>query len=564
MNNTAWVKDAGSFATSTPSMYTRATTKETEKAALLSKATHQATMAAKSIVQSGGTDSTALSTARAAAQSALCPGKSKRAPLSRRQAKRHAEIISSMALMSAIEQMSVRAPSPAGPPSNVEFQAEDSGPHSVVSVSHGSGGKNDITNQATGSTKQTETTASKETIEEPKKILEEPKEQKDTPELDAVINAMASEDDDIAAIQLGNTDESTLSDHKERYVATESMEQELKYNPRQTEKPRKATNLLRYFAKRADPCTNEDDVPSIDILTPRSRASTSDLASHVQLCDPIYDSTSPRRNSTIEEREPRDAEEAARGSHGAAAGRDEESQESQTSCSSTWEGSAHTEDDDNPCESFETDHSSNAPGFMQKNVDPFLHTLSHVFSCGPIKSTRRLTIKGVPAAVGDDYRDDVEVFEDNYDDVRDKAPRRQRRIPRGGQKSLDTFESEDILSSLNAKSTDSDISAILNEEKLSNYRKQSMESIVLRSLAGQAAARVPALTGGDERSLRSRLNHPAESYGPPPNASYENDSNEAVARFQFPRPDPDEGTFKSKKRFKLRRRSKKKSTRSEI
>jgi hypothetical protein len=79
-----------------------------DEAMLLSKATSQAMIAARSIVMSGGSQQTALSTAKAAAQSILAPhisdtdtvGTAGQSFLGRRKGKRQAEIVASMALLS--------------------------------------------------------------------------------------------------------------------------------------------------------------------------------------------------------------------------------------------------------------------------------------------------------------------------------------------------------------------------------------------------------------------------------------------------------------------------------
>jgi hypothetical protein len=79
-----------------------------DEAMLLSKATSQAMIAARSIVLSGGSQQTALSTAKAAAQSILAPHISDndsvvtagQSFLGRRKGKRQAEIVASMALLS--------------------------------------------------------------------------------------------------------------------------------------------------------------------------------------------------------------------------------------------------------------------------------------------------------------------------------------------------------------------------------------------------------------------------------------------------------------------------------
>jgi hypothetical protein len=78
------------------------------EAVLLSRATSQAMIAARSIVLSGGSQQTALSTAKAAAQSILAPHLSEsdsvaatgKRFLERRKGKRQAEIVASMALLS--------------------------------------------------------------------------------------------------------------------------------------------------------------------------------------------------------------------------------------------------------------------------------------------------------------------------------------------------------------------------------------------------------------------------------------------------------------------------------
>lgn len=78
-----------------------------EQAVILSTATSQATAAAKSILLSGGTQETALSTARAAAESVLLPYSVDKFGVfsSKRQAKQQAQVVSSMALLSALSSM---------------------------------------------------------------------------------------------------------------------------------------------------------------------------------------------------------------------------------------------------------------------------------------------------------------------------------------------------------------------------------------------------------------------------------------------------------------------------
>ena len=75
-------------------------------ARMLSQATSQATIAAKSILSSGGTEQTALKTAKAAAQGVLLGsewnlGNGPKAMLKRRKIKKQAEVVASMALVSA-------------------------------------------------------------------------------------------------------------------------------------------------------------------------------------------------------------------------------------------------------------------------------------------------------------------------------------------------------------------------------------------------------------------------------------------------------------------------------
>ena len=75
-------------------------------ARLLSQATSQATIAAKSILSSGGTEQTALKTAKAAAQGVLLGnirdlGSGPKGMMKRRKIKKQAEVVASMALVSA-------------------------------------------------------------------------------------------------------------------------------------------------------------------------------------------------------------------------------------------------------------------------------------------------------------------------------------------------------------------------------------------------------------------------------------------------------------------------------
>ena len=90
---------------------TSAVLTDAEESELLSRATSQAMIAARSIILSGGSHATALSTAKAAAQSILVPNTSElegptlgKVFLSRRKAKRQAEVVASMAMLSVKQQ----------------------------------------------------------------------------------------------------------------------------------------------------------------------------------------------------------------------------------------------------------------------------------------------------------------------------------------------------------------------------------------------------------------------------------------------------------------------------
>ena len=102
------------------------------EAYLISKATSTAVVAARSILMSGGTEETALKTAKAAAHSVLNPkgvsdnesvaGKPMNF-LRRRKAKRQADVVASMALMSATSGVDWEMMSASGQdfPANVAF-----------------------------------------------------------------------------------------------------------------------------------------------------------------------------------------------------------------------------------------------------------------------------------------------------------------------------------------------------------------------------------------------------------------------------------------------------------
>jgi len=97
---------------------------ETQEAALLSQAASQAMAAARSILMTGGTEETALTTAKAAAQSVLLKNNvsdldgastshsASVAGMGRRKAKRQAQIVASMALMSVKNNIGGSAMSP--------------------------------------------------------------------------------------------------------------------------------------------------------------------------------------------------------------------------------------------------------------------------------------------------------------------------------------------------------------------------------------------------------------------------------------------------------------------
>lgn len=103
----------GPSSNSATSTYSLPQTPKAAEAELIQKATQTAIIAARSILMSGGTEETALKTAKAAAESVLNPAGSDSDTVSgkstlgsafggkRRKAKRQAEVVASMALMSA-------------------------------------------------------------------------------------------------------------------------------------------------------------------------------------------------------------------------------------------------------------------------------------------------------------------------------------------------------------------------------------------------------------------------------------------------------------------------------
>jgi hypothetical protein len=106
---------SGSASVSSGSSSTFSSSKDIDNAKHLSRATTQATLAAKSILASGGTQDTALKTAKAAAQatllqshigtSAFTGNKGPSAFLCRRKIKRQSEVVASMALMTATNEL---------------------------------------------------------------------------------------------------------------------------------------------------------------------------------------------------------------------------------------------------------------------------------------------------------------------------------------------------------------------------------------------------------------------------------------------------------------------------
>ena len=108
---------SGGASISSGSVSTFSSSKKIDDAKHLSRATTQATLAAKSILASGGTEETALKTAKAAAQATLLQshigtaaftGMNKGGPsafLCRRKIKRQSEVVASMALMTATNEL---------------------------------------------------------------------------------------------------------------------------------------------------------------------------------------------------------------------------------------------------------------------------------------------------------------------------------------------------------------------------------------------------------------------------------------------------------------------------
>jgi hypothetical protein len=436
----------------------------------MNHATHQATMVAQSILDAGGTEGAALTTAEAAAMATLCP-KSRDIPkgmqvLGRRKAKQHAEVIASLALMSALNrsnqgpQTLSRLESPVFPPHSVEVtpDVESESPISAVEKSQ------------LGDT----------SVVSPKEAL----------------NTMISAAPVAVPIKEkpfeGISQDACISEPKryERSVSSKEVES----------KPgRRGKALINYFARKTVTDSQRKKMEkdarkkrkvikekkSEDKIPATTRSVAKDDAA-VPLTDQIFEKKADSKGSF-------ESQDRSYNSNYS----EEDNEDSLMQSEGTRGGS-------NDSESVETaNNSSPADGFMKKNVDPFLASLTSVFICGPSAAASQTVIEGAVAGENDD-RDDMEDIAEGSD--------REFGVPRDTKRhvlaeSLSTVDSEELLRTLNTNSSSDTLD--YNE---ATENRETVEDIVLLSLAGSAVStRVTVTKGSGDTTSQSRLTEVRET-----------------------------------------------------
>lgn len=399
---------------------------ETVLAALLSKASHQATVAARSILEAGGSRVTALSTAQAAAQAVLCPSSQEVAAgsisLGRRRAKRHAEIIGSMVLMSLINSHQQQGAAPLS-------KVSDSPSHfgfSSLDVSAGRSGSERAL-QSSVSSKRTSQSFRREI---PANLPKTNTHRSNSHSADIQQNSK-------------QFSESNKSKHS-------SKDSQAKSSSNEPDQETRKTGSLGFFRKKA--ALSKKTVVKVGTISDPNQMSG--------FMECVADGGETTTSN---------------------------SQHHYSYSSIDSEGD-ETEQSDEHAETLESDTVDRAStqGFMKRNVDPLLTTITNAFICGP---TNAQTPPGAESGLHlPECRDERNARADGKAARAPPSRKRSSKITRNGE-SLSTYDSEQLLKDLN--NSDSTSSTTVPEKRYPKAKKkvepETMESVVLRALSTSPA-----------------------------------------------------------------------------
>lgn len=393
---------------------------EAEEAELLSQATSQAMIAARSILLAGGSQATALSTAKAAAHSILVPNTHEmdgpalgKVFLSRRKAKRQAEVVASMALLS-VKQTTLIPSQGANAAASMEKREADSfmGAHRT---------------SAAGTTPR----AAPVPVEAPFRRFQS----------HSTVQSAVS------------TTGSTASTTRPFRRGVDAL-------------MRKKRNQLPPIPKRRAPVPIQMEALSppvsparshLPVDLPKSRPKTKNLVASSDQ-DPIY------HRANVDQR-PFSFQSRSVSSEDS---RDQSYDESYTYGSETYEQTTIPPLDEDMLRGVGSQND-----FLNNNVDPFLTTLTNVFFCGPFETPPPPRRGNRTESRNDDQDIDASDSED-----RERPPRSRERVPLD---SKSTADSSQLLKELNLSSDEEDTPP--KSASLKSSIRQSMEDVVLRALS---------------------------------------------------------------------------------
>lgn len=434
----------------------RSTLTKADEAAILSQATSQAVIAARSILLSGGTHETALSTAKAAALSVLLPSdpdaaRSGNKFLARRRAKQQAEIIASMSIISA----------------------ENSLPQSPQSPQHSS---RQSVNHLQEHGQQWDIGSM--LMQAPQYVMGTPPQdvqmQPNRPPSALTTHTEQSLDHQraparVLPVDLGQAAKSTAG--KSTYSDAAVSPGDQIATDKQTPRARSFSNYFRKKTSRAVEDPPSDSNAQIAGTLPAKLPKSRNLAEAIPEEDPIYTHTDPGKFGTSNARQQR--------SHS-------------RSFSTNGESLDYTDatDDWNTVGSTTVGTTVVSPDRFF--VDPFLATITSVFNCGPNPPNTR-TMGRVDEMPREDDREE----ESGKREESPQAPERESAVepPKKDVANTQRAQPTPNHQRQNSGASSADSSALLRELNLSSddeecriRRKQpapieSMEHIVLRALS---------------------------------------------------------------------------------
>jgi len=538
--NAMMIEDAASYRTSdTASLRSLTRLTEAQEAELLSAATSQAMIAARSIIFSGGSLETALSTAKAAAHSILVPNTAEmeggpalgKKFLSRRKAKRQAEIVASMALLSVKQQAMQQPPMTVYQSRQVEassfmrqqqqqLQQEEAQQygrqHQSAVVRHDRqrssrsqhGTTPMIRTQSSptpGSSSRYDQMASSSMVQTLPSLVEN--EERSGAKLfrrtssplrngSSYITNKSRKGGKWLRKKIGSSSERNSNNKSVQQSMSLVSFAERRPSFRQQEQQHLPSDLPKSTKQRI---LHHQQEPHF-----HSRGMTRDLAKSFPDEDPIYYNISTRRTKSSV-------------NNSASASSDDGSQQTDDFSGTYGSDTAALEDGTVDVLTRNSQKAMNEPTFLNDNVDPFLATLTSVFFCGgqaPYATPDEAETKGerrhrrVSSDNRSDYlrrqrdrrhhrRDEPSKTESRNDEQvsRYKSPsgwsgtnegnRRQETMARRDSQS--TADGSTVMKDLNTASSDDDGGG-LSEQPIKTSIRESMEQVVLRALsAGESA-----------------------------------------------------------------------------